>query len=111
MRSTLLLFALLALFFIAVAVFAEEGATASAPDLTTLVLRLQTAEENIGKWKHVSENDKNSVKTLVGEMKKVLENPNSTKDDLTAAGEALNKAVMECGKTEYQAAAAANKSN
>jgi molecular chaperone DnaK len=38
----------------------------------------------------------------------VMENPNVSKDDLSAATDKLQKAVMECGRTEYQQAAAAN---
>jgi len=56
----------------------------------------------------VSETEKTNVKALLGELKTAMENPNTTKEDLTTATDKLQKAVMECGRTEYQAAAAAN---
>jgi len=70
--------------------------------------QLHTAEKQLGEWKHVSDAEKENVKTLVGELRTALENPNSTKDDLSGATDKLQKAVMECGRTEYQQAAAQN---
>ena len=72
--------------------------------------QLHTAERQLGEWKHVSDAEKENVKTLVGELRTALENPNSTKDDLSGATDKLQKAVMECGRTEYQQAAAQNNS-
>jgi len=72
--------------------------------------QLHTAEKQLGEWKHVSDAEKENVKTLVGELRTALENPNSTKDDLSGATDKLQKAVMECGRTEYQQAAAQNQS-
>jgi len=72
--------------------------------------QLHTAERQLGEWKHVSDAEKENVKTLVNELRTVLENPNSTKDDISGATDKLQKAVMECGRTEYQQAAAQNNS-
>ncbi|KAL7702794.1 heat shock 70-related protein 1 mitochondrial precursor [Lotmaria passim] len=70
--------------------------------------QLTTAEKQLGEWKYVSDAEKENVRTLVAELRKVMENPNASKDDLSAATDKLQKAVMECGRTEYQQAAAAN---
>jgi len=67
-----------------------------------------TAERQLSEWKYVSDAEKANVKTLLTELRTVMENPNSTKDDMTAATDKLQKAVMECGRTEYQQAAAKN---
>jgi molecular chaperone DnaK len=70
-----------------------------------------TAEKQLTDWKHVSDAEKANVRTLLEELRKAMENPNTTKDDLAAATDKLQKAVMECGRTEYQQAAAANTNN
>ena len=70
--------------------------------------QLHTAEKQLGEWKHVSDAEKENVKTLLGELRSVMENPNATKDDVSGATDKLQKAVMECGRTEYQQAAASN---
>lgn len=67
-----------------------------------------TAERQLGEWKHVSDAEKQNVRTLLQELRRAMENPNTTKDDLAGATDKLQKAVMECGRTEYQQAAAAN---
>jgi molecular chaperone DnaK len=69
-----------------------------------------TAERQLTEWKYVGETEKQNVRTLLSELRKAMENPNTTKEDLTAATDKLSKAVMECGRTEYQQAAAANNS-
>jgi molecular chaperone DnaK len=68
------------------------------------------AERQLTEWKHVSDSEKSNVRTLLDELKKTMENPNTTKDDLVASTDKLQKAVMECGRTEYQQAAAKNSS-
>ena len=73
--------------------------------------QIHTAERQLSDWKHVSDAEKENVKTLLGELRTVSENPNSAKDDVAAATDKLQKAVMECGRTEYQQAAAANGGN
>ena len=70
--------------------------------------QVHTAERQLGEWKHVSDAEKENVKTLLGELRSTMENPNSTKDDISGATDKLQKAVMECGRTEYQQAAAQN---
>lgn len=70
--------------------------------------QVHTAEKQLGEWKHVSDAEKENVKTLLQELRTVMEGPNSTKDDIAGATDKLQKAVMECGRTEYQQAAAAN---
>jgi len=70
-----------------------------------------TAEKQLTDWKHVSDAEKANVRTLLEELRKAMENPNTTKDDLASATDKLQKAVMECGRTEYQQAAAANTNN
>jgi len=67
-----------------------------------------TAEKQLTDWKYVSDAEKVNVKTLLTELRTKLDNPNSTKDDVAQATDKLQKAVMECGRTEYQQAAAAN---
>jgi molecular chaperone DnaK len=67
-----------------------------------------TAEKQLTEWKYVSDAEKTNVRTLLAELRKAMENPNVTKDDLAGATDKLQKAVMECGRTEYQQAAAAN---
>jgi molecular chaperone DnaK len=67
-----------------------------------------TAEKQLSDWKYVSDAEKANVRTLLQELRKAMENPNTTKDDLAGATDKLQKAVMECGRTEYQQAAAAN---
>ncbi|CAJ1032025.1 hypothetical protein IOCL1545_000615400 [Leishmania shawi] len=69
---------------------------------------MTTAERQLGEWKYVSDAEKENVKTHVAELRKAMENPNVAKEDLAAATDKLQKAVMECGRTEYQQAAAAN---
>jgi len=72
--------------------------------------QIHTAEKQLGEWKYVSDAEKSNVKELLSELKNLSENPNTTKDDLQAATDKLQKAVMECGRTEYQQAAAQNQS-
>ncbi|CBH11873.1 heat shock 70 kDa protein, mitochondrial precursor, putative [Trypanosoma brucei gambiense DAL972] len=67
-----------------------------------------TAERQLTEWKYVTDAEKENVRTLLAELRKVMENPNVTKDELSASTDKLQKAVMECGRTEYQQAAAAN---
>jgi len=69
-----------------------------------------TAERQLGEWKHVTDAEKENVRTLLNELRTAMDNPNTTKEDLTAATDKLQKAVMECGRTEYQQAAAQNQS-
>ena len=65
-----------------------------------------TAEKQLSEWKYVSDTEKANVKTLLTELRTKMDNPNSTKDDIAGATDKLQKAVMECGRTEYQQAAA-----
>jgi molecular chaperone DnaK len=67
-----------------------------------------TAERQLTEWKYVSDAEKSNVKTLLTELRTVMENPNSSKEDISGATDKLQKAVMECGRTEYQQAAAKN---
>merc|ERR1719460_1957541 len=69
-----------------------------------------TAEKQLSEWKHVSDAEKENVKTLLNELRAAMENPNIGKEDLAAATDKLQKAVMECGRTEYQQAAASSNS-
>jgi molecular chaperone DnaK len=69
-----------------------------------------TAEKQLTDWKYVSDAEKQNVRTLLQELRTKMENPNTVKDDLQGATDKLQKAVMECGRTEYQQAAAANTS-
>ncbi|CBZ28924.1 putative heat shock 70-related protein 1, mitochondrial precursor [Leishmania mexicana MHOM/GT/2001/U1103] len=71
-------------------------------------MQLTTAERQLSEWKYVSDAEKENVRTLVAELRKAMENPNVAKDDLSAATDKLQKAVMECGRTEYQQATAVN---
>ena len=73
--------------------------------------QLNTAERQLGEWKHVSDSEKENVRKLVGELRSVMDNSNSTKEELQGATDKLQKAVMECGRTEYQQAAAKNTSS
>ena len=70
--------------------------------------QVHTADKQLSDWKYVTDAEKTNVRTLLQELRSALENPNITKDDLAAATDKLQKAVMECGRTEYQQAAAAN---
>jgi len=70
-----------------------------------------TAEKQLSEWKYVSDAEKTNVKTLLSELRSKMDNPNTTKEDLAAATDKLQKAVMECGRTEYQQAAANNSNN
>nr|P20583.1 RecName: Full=Heat shock 70 kDa protein, mitochondrial; Flags: Precursor [Trypanosoma cruzi]AAA30215.1 mitochondrial HSP70 [Trypanosoma cruzi] len=70
-----------------------------------------TAERQLTEWKYVSDAEKENVRTLLRACRKSMENPNVTKDELSAATDKLQKAVMECGRTEYQQAAAGNSSS
>jgi molecular chaperone DnaK len=67
-----------------------------------------TAERQLNEWKHVTDAEKENVRNLLKELRGVMDNPNTSKDDLQAATDKLQKAVMECGRTEYQQAAAKN---
>ena len=70
--------------------------------------QLNTAERQLGDWKYVSDAEKENVRKLVSELRTCMDNANSGKDELQAATDKLQKAVMECGRTEYQQAAAKN---
>eukprot|EP00760_Papus_ankaliazontas_P001419 PhM_4_TR10470/c1_g3_i4/m.69423/K04043/dnaK, HSPA9; molecular chaperone DnaK len=72
--------------------------------------QLNTAERQLGEWKHVSDAEKENVRKLVSELRSTMDNSNASKDELQGATDKLQKAVMECGRTEYQQAAAANNS-
>ena len=67
-----------------------------------------TAEKQLSEWKYVGDAEKANVKQLLTELRTAMDNPNSSKDDVASATDKLQKAVMECGRTEYQQAAAAN---
>ena len=73
--------------------------------------QLNTAERQLTEWKYVSDAEKENVRKLVTELRASADNVNTTKEDLQAATDKLQKAVMECGRTEYQQAAAKNSSN
>eukprot|EP00742_Colponemidia_sp_Colp-10_P006533 GILJ01007002.1.p1 GENE.GILJ01007002.1~~GILJ01007002.1.p1 ORF type:complete len:218 (-),score=72.17 GILJ01007002.1:150-713(-) len=73
--------------------------------------QVHTADKQLTEWKYVTDAEKENVKTLLQELRTAMENPNSTKDDIASATDKLQKAVMECGRTEYQQAAAANSNN
>jgi molecular chaperone DnaK len=70
-----------------------------------------TAEKQLTDWKYVSDAEKQNVRTLLQELRTAMDNPNTSKDDLVGATDKLQKAVMECGRTEYQQAAASNSNN
>ena len=70
-----------------------------------------TAEKQLSDWKYVSDAEKQNVRTLLQELRAAMDNPNTGKEDLVSATDKLQKAVMECGRTEYQQAAAANSNN
>ena len=72
--------------------------------------QLTTAERQLGEWKYVTDAEKENVRKLVAELRTCMENANTEKDDLQAATDKLQKAVMECGRTEYQQAATKNTS-
>jgi molecular chaperone DnaK len=67
-----------------------------------------SAEKQLSDWKYVGDAEKVNVKQLLTELRTAMDSPNSSKDDIAAATDKLQKAVMECGRTEYQQAAAAN---
>merc|ERR1712093_371429 len=67
-----------------------------------------TAEKQLSEWKYVGDAEKANVKQLLTELRTAMDNPNASKDDVSGATDKLQKAVMECGRTEYQQAAAAN---
>ena len=69
---------------------------------------IHTAETQIGGYKYVGDAEKENAKKLAKDLKKILENSNSTKEQIEEASGLLEKAVMECGRIEYQQAAAAN---
>lgn len=73
--------------------------------------QIATAERQLTEWKYVSDAEKENVRTLLAELRTVTGNEQATAEDLNAAAEKLQKAVMECGRTEYQQAAAASNSN
>jgi len=73
--------------------------------------QLNTAERQLGEWKYVSDTEKENVRKLVTELRAAIDNVNSSKEDLQGATDKLQKAVMECGRTEYQQAAAKNSSS
>ena len=62
-----------------------------------------TAERQLTEWKYVTDAEKENVRKLLAELRTAMNNPNSTKDDIQGPTDKLQKAVMECGRTEYQA--------
>eukprot|EP01059_Diplonema_ambulator_P004302 TRINITY_DN13_c0_g3_i2.p1 TRINITY_DN13_c0_g3~~TRINITY_DN13_c0_g3_i2.p1 ORF type:complete len:649 (+),score=340.18 TRINITY_DN13_c0_g3_i2:2220-4166(+) len=66
------------------------------------------AEKALGDWKHVSEAEKQGVKEAVQEARDLMGNDSASSEQLQAATDKLQKLVMECGKKDYEAAAAAN---
>ncbi|KPA83310.1 putative mitochondrial heat shock 70-related protein 1, mitochondrial precursor [Leptomonas pyrrhocoris] len=73
--------------------------------------QMSIADKQLGEWKYVDAAQKDTIKKLSSEMKKVLSNASASMEDVKTACDALQKAVMEGGRTEYEQAAAANKSN
>jgi molecular chaperone DnaK len=73
--------------------------------------QVHAAEKQLSDWKYVGDADKANVKTLLQELRAEMDNPNSTKDDVAGAADKLQTALVACGRTEYQQAAAANSSN
>ena len=60
-----------------------------------------TAERQLTEWKYVTDAEKENVRKLLAELRTAMNNPNSTKDDIQGPTDKLQKAVMECGRTEY----------
>ena len=69
------------------------------------------AEKALGDWKHLSEEEKNVVKEAVAACRDVMSNESSTTEQYQEATDKLQKEVMEAGKKDYEAAAAANASS
>ena len=67
-----------------------------------------TAENQLTDWKYANDAEKANIRTLLQELRTAMENRNATKDNLAGATDRLQKAIMECGLTEYQQTAAAN---
>jgi molecular chaperone DnaK len=70
--------------------------------------QISIAEKQMSEWKYVDAAQKDTIKKLIRETKKVLSNTNASMDDVKMACGALQTAVMEGGRTEYEQAAAAN---
>ena len=68
------------------------------------------AEKAITEWKHIS-GEKQQVTEAIQQTKDAIANKNSTPEQLQEANDKLQKLVMDCGKKDYEAAAAANASS
>eukprot|EP01064_Diplonema_japonicum_P011884 TRINITY_DN1933_c0_g2_i1.p1 TRINITY_DN1933_c0_g2~~TRINITY_DN1933_c0_g2_i1.p1 ORF type:complete len:654 (+),score=288.13 TRINITY_DN1933_c0_g2_i1:64-2025(+) len=74
----------------------------------TVETQVVQAEKALEDWKHVSEAEKQEVKEAVQEARDLLNNESSSAEQLQEATDKVQKLVMECGKKDYEAAAAAN---
>eukprot|EP00658_Telonema_sp_P-2_P009572 TRINITY_DN13572_c0_g1_i5.p1 TRINITY_DN13572_c0_g1~~TRINITY_DN13572_c0_g1_i5.p1 ORF type:complete len:105 (-),score=60.67 TRINITY_DN13572_c0_g1_i5:205-519(-) len=77
---------------------------------------IYNAEKALNDWQHVSAEQKEALKKTVDEARKLVSKSNGdegngsiTNEQLKEVHDKLHAAVMEGGKAEYQAKAAANK--
>jgi len=66
------------------------------------------AEKAVGDWKHVSEEEKQKVREAIQELRGAMDIDSTEGSRLQELTDNLQKLVMECGKKDYEAAAAAN---
>jgi len=66
------------------------------------------AEKAVGEWKHVSEEEKQKVTEAIQELRGAMDLDGTEGSRLQELTDNLQKLVMECGKKDYEAAAAAN---
>eukprot|EP00758_Cryptobia_borreli_P004920 Tbor_TRINITY_DN4657_c0_g1::TRINITY_DN4657_c0_g1_i1::g.14810::m.14810/K04043/dnaK, HSPA9; molecular chaperone DnaK len=88
---------------------ADKARIATANVKNEAESNIYTAESSLTSWKHVSDVDKQKAKELIAVLRKTIANGSSTNDEIKQASDKLHAAIMEGGRTEYQANAAANK--
>ncbi|EPY19050.1 molecular chaperone DnaK [Strigomonas culicis] len=71
--------------------------------------QINMAEKQLKDWKYVSQEQKDEVKKLMEETRKVMNNTNATKEDIKDVSDKLQKALMDGGRAEYEQSAAASK--
>ena len=69
------------------------------------------AEKALGDWKHISEEEKQGVTEAIQAARDAMNNESATAEQLAEATDKLQKLVMDAGKKDYEAAAAASQSS
>ncbi|KAJ9468947.1 hypothetical protein DIPPA_35588 [Diplonema papillatum] len=87
---------------------ADKKKRESVESKNTAETQVIQADKAVQDWKHISEEEKQAVKDQIQATRDVMNDENATAEQLQEQSDKLQKLVMEAGKKDYEAAAAAN---